>query len=203
MKRLFRHTSFLFVSLLAFSVAACSQAEADPLSIQPHDRVLGRADAPVQIVEYASMTCGHCAMFHKEKFPEIQKLIEAGEVRYVFRDMPWGNLAFAAAKIARCAPADRFYNFVDAFMENQEQWAQAADPLAELKSLAALGGMDDDAFNSCLNDTELHQQMNVDRQIATDQLNVQSTPTLFINKQVITGNQPWDVFAKAIENAKK
>lgn len=203
MKRLFRHTGFLFAALLAFSVAACGQASADPLDIQPHDRVLGQADAPVTIIEYASMTCGHCAMFHKEKFPLIQKLIEAGEVRFVYRDMPWGNLAFAAAKIARCAPADRYFNFIDAFMEHQEQWAQSTDPLAELKRLASLGGMDEAAFDACLADTELHQQMNADRQMATEQLGVQSTPTIFVGKVMISGNQPWDVFTRAIEEAKK
>lgn len=202
MKRLFRHTSFLVLSLLAFSIAACSPAEADPLNAQPHDRVLGQADAPVVIVEYASLTCGHCAQFHKEKFPEIQKLIASGDVRYIFRDMPWGNLAFAAAKIARCAPEERYFNFVDAFLEHQEEWTHSPDPLAELKRLAALGGMDDAAVDACLADTDLHQQMNNDRQIASDVLNVQSTPTLFINGKPIVGNQPWDVFAKAIEEAK-
>src|SRR6478736_5031450 len=88
------------------------------------DRVLGRTDAPVTIVEYASATCPHCAAFHKDVFPQLKsEFIDTGKVRFIFREFPFDDLALAAFMLARCAPPDKYFPMIDVLFEQQKVWA--------------------------------------------------------------------------------
>ena len=90
------------------------------LAVSPDDRVLGKPDAPITIVEYASLTCPHCAHFDQEVLPKLkEKWIDSGKAKLVFRDFPLDQPALLAATVARCEPADRFYGFVDALFKSQ------------------------------------------------------------------------------------
>lgn len=200
-----RYVWSLFVVLSVIGVSACAEAQpqSHPLDIQESDRVMGQTDAPVTIVEYASLTCAHCASFHEEKMPQIKaEYIDTGKVKFVLRDMPWDNIALAAAKIARCAPSAQYYNYIDAFFGNVDTWASAQNPLVELKRIARLGGMSGEEVDSCLADTQLHQQILETKRVGLEVLGVQATPTVFVGKEVsISGNQPWSVFVSAIDEA--
>ena len=129
------------------------------LQITKDDRILGNPDAPITIVEYASMTCPHCAHFQDDVLPEIKKKwIDTGKAKLVLRDFPLDEPALRAAMIARCAPPDRFYAFADTFFAAQEKWVTAPDYREALARLAKLGGMSKEEFDTCLKDTAAREQ---------------------------------------------
>jgi protein-disulfide isomerase len=158
------------------------------LEITKDDRVLGNPTAPITIVEYASMTCPHCAHFAKDVLPELKrKWIDTGKVKLVLRDFPLDQLAFRAAMIQRCAPPDRFYAFADMFFADQEKWVMADDGIAALARLAALGGMSKSEFDACLNNKALEDRIGQETLVAKKDLGVDATPTFFINGSKFAG----------------
>jgi protein-disulfide isomerase len=187
---------FALFSLWALGLASVPLRAAEPnpadaqslLAIDKGDRVLGHANAPITIVEYASMTCPHCAHFAGEVLPDLKKKwIDSGKVKLVLRDFPLDDEAVHASMIARCAPPDRFYAYVDTFFSNQEKWVTATDYQAALTRLAELGGMSKDEVAKCLADKTLENNVLASRLAAANQLNVNSTPTFFINGTKFTG----------------
>ena len=165
-----------------------ADAPAALLEITKDERVLGNPAAPITIVEYASMTCPHCAHFAKEVLPELKrKWIDTGKVRLVLRDFPLDQLALRAAMIQRCAPPDRFYAFADMFFADQQQWVTADDANAALARLAALGGMSRSEFDACLKDSALENYIVQERLVASKNLGVEATPTFFINGSKFAG----------------
>jgi len=192
-------------ALFTLALTACGWAE-DPAPMNPleptkHDRIMGGANAPVRLVEYASMTCNHCADFHKQTLPQLKKdYIDTGKVQYILRDMPWDNMALAASKLARCAAPENYYLVVDAIMASQGKWITAKDPLAELKLLARMGGgLKDDQMDACLKDPDLHQRLIAGQRLAQDALGVKSTPTFFVGADMVEGAQTYDTFKTVIE----
>jgi len=203
----------IWLIVLAFSSVilgpALPAAAADPhlmladaqtvLTLTKGDQVLGNPDAPITIVEYASLTCPHCAHFANDVLPELKKKwIDAGKVKLVFRDYPLDEPALRAAMIARCAPADRFYAYVDTFFAQQEKWVTARDYREALARLVRLGGMSQDAFDKCLKDTALENKILEERLIASKELDVNSTPTFFINGTKFTGAPTVEEFDKVL-----
>lgn len=180
-----------------------SDEAAGPLSIQANDVVMGEENAPVTIIEYASMSCPHCAHFHLDIFKEVKKdYIDTGKVKFVMRDLAWDPLAMAVAKVTRCVDDSEFYNYVSAFFSTQATWSQSKDPVAELKKVARLGGMDEDTFNQCLASTDTHEAIFEMKRIALEELKVNSTPTFFIgDKIVVRGAHDYASFKKEIEKA--
>ena len=148
----------------------------------------GGEDAKVTIIEYASMTCPHCATFHKTIYSAIKpEYIETDKVRFIFRDFPLDNFALAASVIARCGGESKFVGFVDLFMEKQDQWRGADNVIDELKRLARLGGLGSDKIDTCLKDQALGQSI-VDRaREGQDVFEVRSTPTILINGEKFDG----------------
>ena len=170
------------LGLTAAPRAVLADAPAPHLQITKDDRILGSPTAPITIVEYASMSCPHCAHFAKEVLPELKrKWIDTGKVKLVLRDFPLDQLALQAAMIQRCAPPDRFYAFADMFFADQQQWVTADDANAALARLAALGGMSRSEFDACLKDTALENHILQQRLVASKNLGVEATPTFFIN----------------------
>ena len=161
---------------------------------------LGDAAAPVTMIEYASLTCPHCAAFHKELLPGIkERWIDTGKVRYVFRDFPLDGVALRAAVIAHCAGPERYYAFLDAMFANQTSWARAKDPVAALKQLARLGGLPEDKVDACLADEAMSNAVLQDRLDGEKEFKVDSTPTLVINGTVYEGDRTLDGLAAVID----
>jgi protein-disulfide isomerase len=173
---------------------------AHPLEVLPHDIVIGKHDAPLTIIEYASLTCSHCARFHNETYEQIKKnYLDTGKAKLVFRHMPWDNLAMAASKLSVCANAAA-PSYISAFLKSVDTWAKAGDPLGELKKIAKMGGMDEETANKCLQNAEIHQQLLDMQTIGRDILKVRSTPTFFIGANVvIEGFRDYDSFSKALD----
>lgn len=165
------------------------------------EMILGKADAPNTIVEYASATCGHCASFHTEVFPELKtKYIDTGEVRFVFREFPLDNLAVAAFMLARCAGDDRYYPMIGALFETQDTWAvQGADAKDKLLLIARQAGISKEQFDTCLADKELFGKIVEVRQRAHDKFGVDSTPSFFVNGKRLTGEHKLKDFDAALE----
>jgi protein-disulfide isomerase len=151
------------------------------------DEVLGAADAPVTIIEYASMTCPHCAHFHKTVYPELKKkYVETGKVRFIFREFPLDPLAAAASMLARCAGKDKFFPLIEAFFEAQSDWV-VQKPLQPMFAIAKQAGFTQQTFDECLANQQMLSGLEESRTRAAQKLNVNSTPTFFINGKIFRG----------------
>src|ERR1700756_1278100 len=169
------------------------------LALTKDDRILGNPDAPITIIEYASLTCPHCAHFTNEILPELKKKwIDSGKVKLVLRDFPLDEPALRAAMIAHCAPRDRFYAYVDTFFATQDKWVMAKDYREALARIVKLGGMSQDEFDNCLKNTNLENKILEERLAASKELDVNSTPTFFINGTKFTGAPSVEEFDKAL-----
>lgn len=166
------------------------------------DLALGDPKAPVTIIEYASMTCPHCAHFQETTFPEIKKrYIDTGKVRYILRDFPLDNLAGAVFVLAHCAAnndANKYYSMVETFFREQQTWA-VEKPVPPLMAIAKQAGMTEQSFNACLENQKAWDAMESVRQRAIKQFKVESTPTFFINGTQVDGAVSIDEFAKVID----
>jgi len=197
------------VSLLGVSSGTVSAAPPQPttdpralLQISNDDRILGQPDAPITIVEYASLTCPHCAHFQAEVLPEIKKQwIDTGKAKLVLRDFPLDEEALRAAMIARCAPPARYYAFADTFFAAQDKWVRERDYQGALAKLARLGGMGKEEFDACLRNKQLEDSIVESRFVASKTLDVNSTPTFFINGNKFTGAPTAQDFAANLEAA--
>jgi protein-disulfide isomerase len=177
---------------------ALAGAEA-ALGLTPDDRILGNPDAPNTIVEYASLTCPHCAHFENDVLPELKKKwIDTGKAKLVLRDFPLDEPALRAAMIARCAPPDKFYAYIDTFFAAQDKWVMARDYRDALARLVKLGGMSKDQFDNCLKDATLENKIVEGRLIASKELDVNSTPTFFINGTKFAGAPTVEEFDKVL-----
>jgi protein-disulfide isomerase len=167
------------------------------------DIIVGSADAPYTIVEYASMTCPHCADFQTKVFPELKtKYFDAGKARYMLREFPLDNLAAAAFMLARCAGDDRYYPMVDALFETQETWAAPGqDAKEKLLQIARQAGISKEQFDQCLADKELFGKIVKTREIAHENFQVDSTPTFFINGKRLKGEHKLEDFQAALGDA--
>jgi protein-disulfide isomerase len=176
-------------------VAAPAQtAVADALpEVRPDDHVLGKADAPVTIIEYASLTCPHCAAFHNETMPRVKsEFIEKGLARLVFRPFPLDRLALTATLLAQCAPGDGYFSMLAILFRAQQTWEHADDPLAALKQIGRTAGMTDEAIDKCLADKTTIDQIVKGMQEAQDKFKVDATPTFIINGKSYPGALPFD-----------
>jgi protein-disulfide isomerase len=164
------------------------------------DIALGDPNADTVIVEYASMTCPHCAHFYDEVFPRLkEKYVDTGKVRFIFREFPLDGLAVAASMLARCAGNDRFYPMVDGLFETQETWAiPGADGKDKLKLIAKQAGFSEESFETCLADKELFDKIVAVRKKAHEDYGVDATPAFFVNGKRLDGIA-FEVFEAAIE----
>ncbi|WP_428685940.1 DsbA family protein [Reyranella sp.] len=180
--------------------AASAPSKAGLETVQPGDHVLGDPNAPVTVIEYASLTCSHCAHFHTQVLPEIKKKwIDTGKVKLVYRDFPLDQIAAKAAQIAECAGNDKYFGVLDIIFRGQPQWATAADPLAELAKPLRIAGMGENEIKACLANEAMSNAVIKDYQ-GGEAMGVNSTPTLFINGQLYRGARSVEeldgVFAK-------
>jgi protein-disulfide isomerase len=164
------------------------------------DVSLGKADAPNTIVEYASMTCPHCAQFHTAVLPELkEKYIDTGQVRLILREFPLDGLAMAAIMLARCAGPDRYYPMVDALFETQKTWAMpGTDGKEKLLVIAKQAGFSKEKFDQCLADKELFEKIVETRKIAHEKFGIDSTPSFFVNGKRLTGEHQFKDFEAAL-----
>jgi protein-disulfide isomerase len=189
----------LLVALVLALPAAAQNAAAVDVAAATAERALGSADAPVTIVEYASMTCPHCANFHEQTFPALkERYIDTGKVRLVFSNFVLNAIDLRASMMARCVPADRFFSLTGILFKTQDTWARAADPIAELAKVGRLTGLDEASFNACMASEALANGVIELRKAGTD-AGVASTPTFVINGERVVGGHSIEELAKIID----
>ena len=173
------------------------------------ERSVGRADAPVTVTEWFSLTCPHCAAFQAESFPGIKtQLLDTGKARIVYRDFPLDQVALTAAMVARALPADRYEPFVAALFQTQNRWAFArgVNSTDELAKMAALAGMSRPTFDATIADQALRTAILKDQDVADKVYHVDATPTFIFNGPAQkdhreSGGRTPDDFAKLVAAA--
>ncbi|WP_421929165.1 DsbA family protein [Neoaquamicrobium sediminum] len=151
------------------------------------EKVLGEADAPVTIVEYASMTCGHCANFHNNTLPAIKEnYIDTGKARMIMREFPFDPRAEAGFMLARCADT-KYFAMVDVLFKQQQAWAGVENAREALLQISKLAGFSQESFEACLTDQKLLDDVRAVRARGASEFGVDATPTFFINGNKYSG----------------
>jgi len=163
------------------------------------DHILGNANAPVTVIEYASLTCPHCAHFHETVYPTLKtKYIDTGKVKFVFREFPRDPVDVGAFMLARCAPADKYFPMIDVLFDQQKNWAFTRESAKQLLMIAKQAGFTEDQFNKCLSDNKLAEQIRDIAKTAYEKFKVDSTPTIFINGEILRGDMTPEALEKAL-----
>ena len=161
------------------------------------DIVMGSPTAPVTMIEYASMTCPHCAHFAAETFPKLkEKYIDTGKVKYIMREYPLDGLAAAAFMLARCAGPDKYYPMIETLFAEQKKWA-VKEPLPPLLAIAKQAGFTEQSFRECLDNKDLLGKVRQMRDRGQQKFKVESTPTFYINGE----RHPGAMSIEDIDNA--
>jgi protein-disulfide isomerase len=164
------------------------------------DIAQGKADAPVTIIEYASMTCSHCAAFHAMTHPTlISKYVDTGKVRFILREFPLDPLATAAFMLARCSGPEKRNAVVDLLFDQQKNWAFTDKPIEALSNLLKQTGMSQATFETCINDQGLYDKVDQERDNAAQKFGIDATPTFFINGHKVSGELTPDALDKLLE----
>jgi protein-disulfide isomerase len=168
------------------------------------DIVEGKADAPATIVEYASMTCSHCAAFHKDVWPALKaKYVDTGKAKFVLREFPLDRLALAAFMLARCAGPEKRDAVADRLFDHQAEWAFVDDPLPKLRNQLAAFGMSAADFDACLKNQAMFNAVKAERETASTKLGVDSTPTFFLAGKRLSGDHSLDKFDEILSPGTK
>jgi len=177
-----------------------SMVEPGILDIKEDDIIMGVENAPITIIEYSSMSCPHCGHYHNDVFPHIKsKYILNEKVKYILRDFPLNSSALMAAKIAHCTGNDRYYDFVSTLFEWQTQWAFTREYKYPLEKIAKLGGISEEKLLECTTDKKLEDFLLGRAMKANNKLEIDETPTFFINGERHTGAKPFSYYEKIID----
>lgn len=172
---------------ILFSIMTTTgQAEKEkPVENPLPEMSIGKADAPVTVIEYSSLTCSHCAQFHTEALPKIkEKYVKPGYVRILFRGFPGDQVSLTAHQLAWCKGEIKYLDFVKLLYETQEKWLSAADPVAALKSIVLQHGISAKQFEACLKNQELMDKIIQVRLEGQKKYNITATPTIIINAKI-------------------
>lgn len=161
--------------------------------------MIGDANAPVTIVEYASLTCGHCGDFHRNTLPLLkEKYVDTGKVKIKFRPFPFDEYALTGAMLAQCVAPKQRVAFLDILFVRQGQWMQSQRPIDDFQAIARQAGLSEADFVVCLKDENILAGVRDMQKQAAEELGVRSTPTFFVNGSKLEGNRPLADFDELI-----
>ena len=191
----------LFILLITF-VFSLEANQASVLEIKDNDFVIGDKDAPITIIEYASMSCTHCASFHNNTLNELKtEYIDTGKVRFVFRDFPFNYPALLGSMMMRCIPNEVRYDYMNALYLLQKSWVvrENATTMQELYKIMQSGGMTKDEFDACYSNEQLENEILEGVIAAQKEFNIRSTPSFLVNGKLIEGNKSIKEFRQIID----
>ena len=198
-------------ALIAASAAALVSAlprfsMAQDASAAPEivDFALGDPNAPVELIEYASFTCPHCATFHMQLLPELkQNYIETGKIRLIYREVYFDRHGLWPAMVARCAGEDRYFGVVDLLYRNQRDWYRddSATIAANLRRIGLSVGLEDSQIDLCMQDAVTAQALVDNERKNRDEYPIEGTPALVIDGELYDGNMTFEDIAARIEVA--
>jgi len=192
MKRI-RTIAVVLVAMLAAVLPANAEAVL-------RDMAIGSEKAPLTVIEYASMTCPHCAEFHTEVLPVVKReYIDTGKLRLIFRDFPLDGLALRASMLARCGGAERYFAFIDVLFTQQRAWSRAKDPVKALAHIARMGGVSEEAFQACMANKELENYVVQSRYDAQKEHKVSGTPSFVVNGKTYSGVESVEAFKEMVD----
>lgn len=191
---------YLVICVIALGFSTGARAENDLYKQLPDDIVLGKEEAPITIIEYASLSCPHCAHFHNTVLPTLkEKYIDTGKAKLIFRSFPLDLPALKGTVLAYCAGNDRFYNFLKVLFDTQESWAFHKNYLEMLANIGKLGGVKADQFDKCMADKDLENKILEVKLKGAKDLEVNATPTFFINGKKFDGGRTVEEFSKDLD----
>lgn len=181
------------------AAAPAKEAAPAPQESALPDMVLGKDDAPVTVVEYSSLTCPHCAHFHRDVMPAFKsEYIDTGKARYIEREFPLNTAALAGAVVARCVDPSRFFAFTDLLFSKQEDWAFKEDAMAPLRLYAKQAGLNDAEFEKCIDNEALQKKVIAVRDRGEKE-GVKGTPTFFVNGKMLNGSITLQTLSDAVK----
>ncbi|NOD33026.1 MULTISPECIES: DsbA family protein [unclassified Ruegeria] len=187
-------------SNLLVSTAEAQEAEIDTSTVI--EMVQGAEDAPVEIIEYASFTCPHCASFHQGAYKQLKKdFIDTGKVKFTYREVYFDRYGLWASMVARCAGPEKFFGLTDVIYEKQSEWTRAGGPaeiVDELRKIGRLAGIDGDQLEACLQDGTKARTLAAWYQENAERDGIQATPSFIVNGKKVD-NQSYADFKKLIE----
>ncbi len=191
-----RYSLVIFSSIFLIfttNVMAASISTEDAVN----ERTLGNINAPITIIEYSSLTCPHCASFHKDTLPELKKkYIDNGKVKLIFRDFPFDAVSARAAMVARCVEPKRYFKFLDALFKTQSKWIgnNEQSSMQGLASMAKMAGMGEEDFNACVTNEAILDGILKRRLEGAKKFEIRATPSFIINDEKIEGAMPIEDF---------
>ena len=200
MNKIFRNSVFCFISF--FPIFFLPALAKSILEVTDNDFIIGDRNAPVTIIEYASLSCSHCANFHINTLPELKKeFVDTGKVKIVFRDFPFNYPALLGSMLLRCVPKDIRYQYSNALYQLQSKWVvrENAKTTQELYKIMQSGGMTKEEFNQCIEDVDLENEILQGVIEAQKEYNIKSTPSFIVNGILLEGNKPIKDFRQIID----
>jgi len=188
--------------LIFFCTSFSLSNESTVLNLTEDDFIIGNDNAPITIIEYASMSCIHCANFHNDTLPDLKKeYIDTGKVKYVFRDFPYNYPALIGSMVMRCTPSEVRYDYMNALYKLQKKWAvrENATTRQELYKIMQSGGMDKENFDACLSNVDLENKILEEVRAAQNEFNIGSTPSFLINGDLLEGDKSIKVFRQILD----
>ena len=190
----------IFLTLFSFSTKQVALSDVADSIEALSEKVLGNENAPITLIEYASLTCGHCATFHNEVLPKIKSdYIDTGKLKFIYRDFPLDHYALMASMIARCAGNKKFFTFLKVLFKEQPKWTAAKDPFIALGHIARIGGIGKEEFKSCVGNKAIEDGILKSRIEADREFKIESTPTLIINGEKYDGARTFKKLKKYID----
>ena len=168
------------------------------------EKSLGNKDAKIKMIEFASLTCGHCARFHNNVMSVIkEKYIKSGNILYVYNDFPLDKFALKASVIARCSGNRNYFNFLDVFYKKQKDWTRTKDPFKSLLKIAKFGGLKDDDIKVCVGNKSIEDGILKNRLKYSKEYEIKATPTIYFNDKKYDGVLTLEAIEKKIESLLK
>lgn len=183
----FKVLAFFYV-LLLFSFNEINARIVDTLEALD-TKSIGEKNAPIKMIEFASLTCGHCAKFHNEVMPLIkEKYIDTGKIYFTYKDFPLDKFALKASMIARCSGERKFFSFLNVFYKKQKDWTRTKDPFKSLLKIAKVGGLKDEELKVCIGNKSIEDGLLKDRLESSKKYNITATPTIYFNEKKFEGD---------------
>ena len=188
--------------LIFFGTNFALSNESSVLNLTEDDFIIGNNNAPITIIEYASMSCSHCGNFHNNTLPDLKKeYIDTGKVKYVFRDFPYNYPALLGSMVMRCIPSEVRYDYMNALYKLQNRWVVRENAITrqELYKIMQTGGMTKENFDTCLSNVDLENKILQEVMAAQSEFNIRSTPSFLINGDLLEGDKPIKVFRQILD----
>ena len=188
--------------LIFFGTSFALSNESSVLNLTEDDFIIGNNNAPITIIEYASMSCSHCANFHNNTLPDLKKeYIDTGMVKFVFRDFPYNYPALLGSMVMRCIPSEVRYDYMNALYKLQNMWVVRENVITrqELYKIMQTGGMTKENFDTCLNNADLENKILQEVIAAQNEFNIRSTPSFLINGDLLEGDKSIKVFRQILD----